>query len=93
MKKIFFSRSAGRDLKRLPEVTRDDLRAKYIPLLSKNPRAGKMLHGPLRGLFSYEFWSDGVSYRIAYELTQNDVLILMIDTRNNFYKKFSRRMS
>jgi len=91
MGKVFFSRSAERDLKRLPKLALHELQTKHILRLELNPRAGKMLHGPLRGYFAYEFWSDTVSYRIAYEISSGDVIILMIDSRDNFYKKFSRR--
>jgi mRNA-degrading endonuclease RelE of RelBE toxin-antitoxin system len=89
---VFFSPASERDVKRLPIVAREELRAEYLPVLSANPRSGKMLHGPLRGYFSYDFRSAGVSYRIAYELISGDIVILMIDTRDNFYKKFSRRV-
>ena len=91
MATVYFSGPAEQDLKRLPPSAQSELRLKCVPLLSKNPRAGKMLRGPLRGYFSFEFWSRGVSYRIAYELFEGGVIILMIDTRDNFYKKFSHR--
>ena len=89
---IFFSPASERDVKRLPRVAREELRTEHIPVLSADNRSGKMLHGPLRGYFSYDFRSAGVSYRIAYELTGRDLIVLMIDTRDNFYKKFSRRV-
>ena len=88
---VYFSRPAEHDLKRLPHEAIEDLRAKHIPALADNTRIGKSLHGPLRGFFSYDFHSSGVSYRIAYELIKSDVVILMIGARDNFYKKFTRR--
>jgi len=91
MATVFFSSPAEHDLKRLPLAAQDSLRTEHISRLAENRRTGKPLHGPLRGYFSYDFWSQGVSYRIAYELIKNDVIILMIDTRDNFYKKFLRR--
>jgi mRNA-degrading endonuclease RelE of RelBE toxin-antitoxin system len=90
---VFFSKPAERDLKHLPIRVQEVIRLEHIPRLSKNSEAGKFLHGPLRGYFSYDFHSGGVSYRIAYEYTKNkDVIILMIDARDNFYKKFTRRV-
>ena len=91
MAMIFFTRHAEKDLKNLPVQAIQELRTEHIPLLEENPRLGKPLHGPLRGYFSYEFHCDGVAYRIAYEIIAQDVAILMIDARDNFYKKFSRR--
>ena len=92
MSKVFFSPAGERDTRRLPKKAQDTLRVEHLPMLAANPRSGKMLHGPLRGYFSYDFWSEAVSYRIAYEFTRNDIVILMIDTRDNFYKKLSRRV-
>lgn len=92
MARVLFSSSAERDAKRLPNAARDTLRNKYIRQLAENPRAGKPLHGPLRGYFSLEYWVDGVSYRIAYEIIMGDVVILMVDTRDNYYKKFAKRV-
>ena len=92
MTTVFFSPAAERDLKCLSGNTYEELRKIHIPRLAENSRSGKPLHGPLRGYFSYDFWSEAISYRIAYEIIKNDVVILMIDTRDNFYKKFSRRV-
>ena len=89
---VFFSPASERDVKKLPAAVQLELRDEHIPILAANPRAGKMLHGPLRGYFSYDFRSAGVSYRVAYELMSGGLVVLMIDTRGNFYKKFSRRV-
>ena len=90
---VFFSKSAEHDLKHLPIRVQEVIRLEHMPRFSKNFWIGKILHGPLRGYFSYDFHSGGISYRIAYEYTKNkDVIVLMIDTRDNFYKKFIRRV-
>lgn len=91
MTKVYFSPSAERDLKKLPDETGKVFRRTHLLRFLENARVGKPLHGPLRGYFSYEFWAEGVLYRIAYEIIKGDVVILMIDTRDNFYKKFLRR--
>lgn len=92
MATVFFSKPAERDVKHLPIRVQEALRMVHVPQLAQNPRAGKSLHGPLRGYFSYDFQSGGVSYRIAYELMNGNAVILMINSRDNFYKKFIRRI-
>lgn len=92
MATVYLSNGAEKDLKHLPTQTVASLQKEHLRLLSSNPRVGKLLHGPLHGYFSYEFASTGISYRIAYELVKNDVIILMIAKRDNFYKKFTRRV-
>ncbi len=92
MAKVLFPKPAERDVKRLPDAAREMLRSAHIQRLAENPRAGKPLHGPLRGYFSYEFWTEGVSYRMTYEIVTGDVVVLMIDTRDNYYKKVTKRI-
>jgi len=88
---VYFSKPAERDLKSLSRPATEKFQAE-LKHLEANPRVGKILHGPLRGYFSYDFWSGGVSYRAAYEIVKGSVIILMVDARDNFYKKFSRRI-
>lgn len=92
MAAVLFSKPAERDIKHLPVRVQEVLRMEHVPRLGKNPHSGKLLHGPLRGYFSYDFRSGGVSYRIAYEIINSEVVIIMIDSRDNFYKKFIRRI-
>ncbi|OGD33501.1 hypothetical protein A3C78_00750 [Candidatus Azambacteria bacterium RIFCSPHIGHO2_02_FULL_45_18] len=92
MAKVYFTKPAEKDLKHLSLSARESLRDEHVPLLAENPHVGKLLHGPLRGYFSYDFHVEGIAYRIAYEINKGDVIILMINTRENFYKKFTRRV-
>ncbi|MBI4117088.1 MAG: type II toxin-antitoxin system RelE/ParE family toxin [Parcubacteria group bacterium] len=88
---VYFSKPAEHDLKYLPKSAVETIRKELIRFQT-NLRIGKPLHGPLRGYFSFDFWSAGVSYRCAYELAKDNILVLMVDTRDNFYKKFARRV-
>lgn len=92
MTRVYFSRPAEKDIKHLPETVQKYVREEQVKLLKSGLFVGKPLHGPLRGYFSFDFYVSGVSYRIAYEIIKGDVVILMIDTRDNFYQKFSRRV-
>ena len=89
---VYFLSAAERDQKHLPREVQDSLQKDQIPQLISNPQIGKSLHGPLRDCFSYDFHVEGISYRIAYEITKNSVIVLMIGARENFYKKLSRRI-
>lgn len=93
MVKVYFSKPAEKDLKRLSRSVQESFRDKHILALAENSHASKPLHGPLRGYFSYDFHVEGISYRIAYEINKDDVIILMINSRENFYKKLSHRIS
>jgi mRNA-degrading endonuclease RelE of RelBE toxin-antitoxin system len=90
MAKLLFHPAVEKELRTLPRSAREKAESCFKEL-SLDPFAGKPLHGPLRGFFVYRFSADGVSYRIAYEVLRNCVIILMIGTRDNFYKSFSHR--
>ena len=92
MATVRFSRPAESDLRHLPQIAAAALETECAPRLADSPRTGKPLHGPLRGLFSYDFHSKGVSYRIAYEIVSGEVIIIMVGARDNFYKKLLRRI-
>jgi mRNA-degrading endonuclease RelE of RelBE toxin-antitoxin system len=90
MAKLLFHPAAERDFEALPRIAKEKVK-NCLRELAANPLAGKPLHGPLRGFFVYRFNAGGVSYRIAYEVVKHNVIILMIGTRDNFYKIFSHR--
>lgn len=90
MAKVFFSPAAEKDLKHFSRQAQEEVK-NCLALLGSDPLSGKPLHGPLRGFFVYRFTVDGASYRIAYEVVDRNVIVLMVGNRDNFYKKFGRR--
>ena len=90
MAKIFFYPAALKDFRQLPDTTLKEAK-KCLNQLSGDLYVGKTLHGPLRGFFVYKFNASGTAYRIAYEIIDDNAAIIMIASRDNFYKKFSRR--
>lgn len=56
-----------------------------LKLLQEHPMSGTMLKGRLKGIRSHKFKEEGTNYRIAYKL-EEDVLIILIATRENFYR-------
>lgn len=91
MAKILFYPAAEKDFRQLPVIAREEAE-NCMEQLSGNLYAGKPLHGPLRGYFVYPFHAAGIAYRIAYEIAHNNAAIIMLGSRDNFYKKFGRRI-
>ena len=91
MPRTFFSPAAEKDFGKLSGAAEKEVK-KRLTELANDPHSGKLLHGPLRGFFVLRFHAGGVAYRIVYEIVGADVLVLMIGSRDNFYKKLNRRV-
>jgi len=91
--RIEFTKRAHKDLKSLSKQVIVDLGA-HVKILSGNPFKGERLKGALRDYWKYQFTSGGVSYRIAYQIFEKNLLILvvMLGSRENFYKQLLKRI-
>ena len=94
MYEVRFTTKAKKDLK--SQVCRPYLKKilQEISILQKNPLAGSCLKGSLAKVRSLHFNIKGSGeWRIAYYImtTENNCLILLVGTRENFYKKAQRR--
>jgi len=83
-----------RDLKKIdPEVVKE-IQAIHFKNIRENPFQAYELGYAFKGLRSYRFDHKGTSYRIVYEIFEEDelVVIIMIAPRESFYEKLRRRM-
>ena len=84
--------ASQKDIDKLPTNIKLELLDKHFSRLKLNPRSySKGLHGLLKNSFSYHF-GHHPEYRILFTLVQNEVIILMIAKRENFYKEAYRRI-
>lgn len=82
------------DLKRLPHGLLDDLKTIHFKNILENPFQAHELGYVFKGLRSYHLTHKGKSYRIVYEVFEEDGLIVinMIGSRESFYEKLKRRV-
>jgi len=83
-----------KDLKKLsPEVIRD-IEELHFRKIRENPFQSDELGYGFKGLRSYHFNHKGTSYRIVYEIFEDDgmIVVIMIGTRESFYEKLRRRI-
>ncbi len=93
MYSIKLSTSAKKDLRKLPSRVQEEI--KYIHTQRiQDGQYGIRLKGELKRYWKYAFQYKGVAYRIAYEIKQDVLLIIIIiiGTRENFYKELKRRV-
>lgn len=55
----------------------------------ENPSIGEHLKGKLRKIQTHHFTHQGVNYRIAYQV-KNNTIFIMIGTRENFYNDLTK---
>lgn len=76
------SRRAQKDLAQLPDAIREKAEG-VIERLDTEPALGKKLKGKLDGVRSARL---GRSYRILYEVAQDEVRILTVSLRRDSYR-------
>ena len=83
-----------KDLKKIDKAIQREIKEIHIPAILHNPYTGERVTGNLAGIYSYHFKKAKVDYRICYFINEQQkvVYILMIGTRENFYKVLRRRL-
>ena len=92
---IKFGTPAKKDLKRLSRAAQNEIEKIHLPRLQIDARKqGDRLKGEFRAYWKCAFTVGGIAYRIAYEIKEEELLVsvIMIGTRENFYKELKRRL-
>ena len=90
---LLLAPAAKRDLKKMPLHIQNQIVFQHLPEIERDPLGvGKPLFGVLKGELSYHFGRKP-EYRIIY-FTENDlVVVTIIGSRENIYKRARRRAS
>jgi mRNA-degrading endonuclease RelE of RelBE toxin-antitoxin system len=88
MYQVQFAAAGHRLFKKLAPAIKAEIKAQ-AKILQTDPMQGKQLHGKYRHLRSLHFSSNGVAYRIIYQVipAQDSVFIYLADKRENIYKR------
>ncbi len=85
MTNIILRPKAVKFIKKADKVLKEKLKQE-LRSLSKDPFQNTKLAAPLSPLRSHHFTHQKTQYRMAY-LVENNVIIILISIRENFYKK------
>ena len=93
MYKVFYITAVKKDFKALPKEV-NLLKEKYFSILSNNPFCGEPLTDVFKSYLSYHFSYQGTRYRIIYKIIKEKliILIILIGSRENIYKRLKRRL-
>jgi len=82
---------AKRYFKKLSDKKLKEKFREAILEIQQNSYIGKTKSGPLSGIWGYDIYYLGTNYEIAYRITENDVIvIIMAGTRENFWDELKR---
>jgi addiction module RelE/StbE family toxin len=83
-----------RDLKKLDKRLQEQILEEHYPAIETDPYQAYPLSHEFKGLWSYHLSYRGSEYRIVYEIYPQDrvVLVIMIRSREGFYKGLRRRI-
>ena len=90
--KILFHKKFQKFTGKVKNKELSDLIKSEVDKIIKTPSLGKILEHPFRkyNVQSIGFTYDKNSFRIAYILNKDELVFLLIDSRENFYKKLER---
>ena len=90
--KLKLTSASQKDLDKLPVKIKIEILNKHFPKLKLSPRNySEKLHGSLKACYSYHF-GHHPEYRILFTIISDEIIILMVSKRENFYKEAYRRL-
>ncbi len=88
---VELSPAAKRDLKKLPRVVQQEIVFTHLPAIQTDPfLTSSPLVGALHGEHAYHFGRKP-EYRIIFYLESKNIVVTIIGTRENLYRKAQRR--
>lgn len=89
---VYLSARARKQYNKLDSHIRNKIRTELLELEEEPAEKGNFLQGLRSGLYYKKISYAGVQYRAVYDISRdkNEVLIIFIGTRENFYKELKR---
>lgn len=90
MTEIRLSSKATKFIKKLKDKNLKNKIKQSIELIAKDYTVGDLKTGDLRGIYSLDVFYNKTNYEIAYTVDEDEnifILVLLIGTRENFYKE------
>jgi mRNA-degrading endonuclease RelE of RelBE toxin-antitoxin system len=85
---VKFLRQAHKYIKNTKGQLKNNIKEE-VDKIMKDPSIGEFLKGKLKTIQAHHFTNKGVNYRIAYQV-KNNTIFIMIGTRENFYSDLTK---
>lgn len=93
MTRLLLSRSSQKFIKKLKDKNLKNKIKDGLDKIRENYTVGEKKTGDLKGFWSLDIFYNKTNYEICYEVREEDgllVIVVMIGTRENFYKELKR---
>ena len=93
MYEIRFLPRAEKELKKIKNKKLKQKLKEAIQQIAENPFIGQAKKGDLSGIYGYDVFYNKTNYEISYkiyEINKKLVIIILIGTRENFYKELKK---
>lgn len=93
MYEVVFLPKAEKELKKIKDKNLKEKFRQALIKISENPYIGEPKKGDLSGIFGYDVFYNKTNYEISYkiyELENKRVVVILIGTRENFYKELKK---
>jgi len=89
---VYLSPRAKKQYKKFDAHIRQKIRTKLLELEEDPSEKGSLLFGVSPGLRKINIFHAGAQYRAVYDIAkeENEVLVIFIGSRENFYKELRR---
>lgn len=93
MYKLVLSKSSQKFIKKISDKGLKNKIKEGLDRIKEDYTVGSRKTGDLKGFWSLDVYYNKTNYEICYELIENEgkiILVVMIGTRENFYKELKR---
>jgi len=91
MYRLVYTNKAARQIKKMDKQVKIELK-KRLELIAIDPYLGRKKKGKLQDIWGYGFNWQGLAYRIAYKIFNDELVILVFaaGSHEGFWKQISR---
>lgn len=93
MYEIRFLKRAEKELKKIKDKNLIQKIKLAINKIAENPYIGQAKKGDLSGIYGYDVYYNKTNYEISYKIYEYEdkkIIIILIGTRENFYKELKK---
>ena len=93
MFEVRFLPKAEKELKKIKDMKLKNKLKESINIIAENPFIGQAKKGDLSGIYGYDVYYNKTNYEISYKIYEYEnrtVIIILIGTRENFYKELKK---
>ena len=93
MYRLVYTTGVAKKIKKLDKPVREEMKNR-LELIARNPYIGQKKKGKLNNIWGYGFNWCGTAYRIAYQIYDDELVVLIIaaGSHESFWEELSKHL-